>query len=125
MKKKILVVDDSVTVRHQVSVALRAAGFEVVEAADGLAGIDAVAREPDIAAAVCDVNMPRMNGIDMVARIKSAPENAKIAMLMLTTEGQTSLMRQAKEAGAVGWLVKPFNPAQLVAVIQKIAAKAA
>jgi two-component system chemotaxis response regulator CheY len=118
--KKILVVDDSATVRQQVSAALGPAGFEVVEAVDGIAGMDALARDPEIAAAICDVNMPRMNGIEMVSRVKRLPNNAKLAMIMLTTEGQTSLIREAKEAGALGWIVKPFKPAQLVAVIRKI-----
>lgn len=121
-KKKVLVVDDSATIRLQVSSALEEAGFEVVEAADGVAGVEAIERDVEIVAAICDVNMPRMNGIEMVEKVKSVPRNAGLAMIMLTTEGQASLMRRAKEAGALGWIVKPFNPPQLVAVIKKIAA---
>jgi two-component system, chemotaxis family, chemotaxis protein CheY len=122
MKKKILVVDDSATIRHQVRATLAAAGFDVVEAVDGVAGAEAVEGDAEIAAVICDVNMPRMNGIDMVVRVKSSPQNAKLAMIMLTTEGQGALLRRAKEAGAVGWIVKPFNPAQLVAVVKRVAA---
>lgn len=121
-KKKVLVVDDSATIRLQVSAALEQAGFEVVEAADGVAGVDAIERDAEIAAVICDVNMPRMNGIEMVEKVKSAPRNAALPMIMLTTEGQASLMRRAKDAGALGWIVKPFNPPQLVAVMKKIAA---
>jgi two-component system chemotaxis response regulator CheY len=119
--KKILVVDDSATVRQQVAAALKPAGYEVLEAGDGLAGIEMIARNPEISAAICDVNMPRMNGIDMVSHVKRLLTDVKVAMIMLTTEGQTALMRQAKDAGALGWIVKPFKPTQLVAVIQKIA----
>ncbi len=122
MKKKILVVDDSATIRHQLMATLGAAGFEVVEAVDGIAGAEAIEANTDIAAVICDVNMPRMNGIDMVARVKSLPQHAKLAMIMLTTEGQGALLRRAKEAGAVGWIVKPFNPVQLVAVVRRVAA---
>ncbi len=122
MKKKILVVDDSATIRHQVMATLGAAGFEVVEAVDGIAGAEAIEASTDIAAVICDVNMPRMNGIDMVTRVKSLPQHAKLAMIMLTTEGQGALLRRAKEAGAVGWIVKPFNPVQLVAVVKRVAA---
>jgi two-component system chemotaxis response regulator CheY len=122
MKKKILVVDDSATIRHQVRATLAAAGFDVVEAVDGIAGAEAVEQDMEIAAVICDLNMPRMNGIDMVTRVKSSPQHAKLAMIMLTTEGQGALLRRAKEAGAVGWIVKPFNPAQLVAVVKRVAA---
>jgi len=94
----------------------------VVEAVDGIAGAEAIEQSDDIAAVICDLNMPRMNGIDMVMRVKSAPRHAKLAMIMLTTEGQGALLRRAKDAGAVGWIVKPFNPAQLVAVVKRVAA---
>jgi len=122
MKKKILVVDDSATVRHYVSTALTQSGFEVLEAADGVAGAEAIEKDSEIAAVICDVNMPRMNGIEMVELVKKSPKNAKLAMIMLTTEGHSALMRRAKEAGAMGWIVKPFNAAQLIAVVKKVAA---
>jgi two-component system chemotaxis response regulator CheY len=114
MAKTILVVDDSTTVRQQVSMALTQAGFETVQAPDGRVGLTMVTENPNIAMVVCDVNMPNMNGIDMVEKIKSKPEHKSLPILMLTTEGQASLIRRAKEAGAVGWIVKPFNANQLV-----------
>ncbi len=83
-------VDDSATVRQQVAAALGPAGFEVLEAVDGIAGAEAIANDREIATVICDVNMPRMNGIEMVAQVKSLPENAKLAMIMLTTEGQAT-----------------------------------
>ena len=120
--KKILVVDDSATVRQQVSMALKQVGFDVVEAQDGAAGYEAIEASTDIAVVICDVNMPRMNGIEMLTKVKQAPKNAKLPIIMLTTEGQPALMRQAKEAGATGWMVKPFNATQLVTVVKKLAA---
>ncbi len=68
-----------------------------------------------------DLNMPRMNGIEMVTTVKSHEKNAALPILMLTTDGQPALIRKAKEAGARGWMVKPFNPSQLVAAVQKLA----
>lgn len=120
-KKKVLVVDDSSTVREHLAQVLGQVGFEVLEAADGQIGVELIDRERAISVVICDVNMPRMNGIEMVASVKSRPENAALPILMLTTDGQASLIKKAKEAGARGWMVKPFNPAQLVAAVQKLA----
>jgi two-component system, chemotaxis family, chemotaxis protein CheY len=119
-KKKVLIVDDSQTVRQQVGVVLAHAGFEVLEAVDGEAGAATVAARDDIAAIVCDVNMPRLNGIDMLVRIKSMPNSTAIPVLMLTTERQPALIKKAKDAGAKGWMVKPFKASQLVAAVQKL-----
>lgn len=121
MKKKVLVVDDSATVRQQVSQVLTKAGFEVMEAADGQMGAELINGDNAIQVVICDVNMPRLNGIEMVMSVKSQQKNAELPILMLTTDGQPALIKKAKEAGARGWMVKPFNPAQLVAAVQKLA----
>lgn len=71
---------------------------------------------------ISDVNMPNMNGLEMVSEIKKNPSNRALPILMLTTEGQPALIKQAKEAGAVGWIVKPFNASQLVATVKKLTA---
>jgi two-component system chemotaxis response regulator CheY len=97
MAKTILVGDDSGTVGQQVSRALKQAGFETAQAADGR-----------------DVNMPHMNRLEMVEKIKSKSENKSWPILMLTTEGQPSMSKRAKEAEAAGWIVKPFNATQLI-----------
>ncbi|MFQ5598637.1 MAG: response regulator [Nitrospiria bacterium] len=122
MGKTILIVDDSVTVRQQVGMALGQAGFDVMEAGDGNEGISAVASNPNIAMVVADINMPNMNGLDMVVEIKKSPNNASLPILMLTTEGHPSLIKKAKEAGAIGWIVKPFNATQLIATAKKLTA---
>ncbi len=121
MGKLVLVVDDSASVRQQVGMALGQAGFEVVEASDGNEGVSAIANNPNIAMVVCDVNMPNMNGLEMVGEVKKNPANSSLPIIMLTTEGQPALIKKAKEAGAVGWIVKPFNASQLVATVEKLA----
>jgi len=113
MAKTILVVDDSGTVRQQVSMALKQAGFAIVEAADGEEALAALeANRIDMV--VCDVNMPVLNGLEMVEKVKQRPEHKALPILMLTTEGQPSMIKRAKQAGAVGWIVKPFDATQLV-----------
>jgi len=121
-KKKILVVDDSATVRQQVSLALGQAGFEVVEAADGVEGGEKIRGTDDIAMVVCDVNMPRMNGIEMLEDVAADIKSKGISVVMLTTEGQPALIKKAKEAGAKGWIVKPFKAEQLVGAAKKLTA---
>lgn len=118
--KKILVIDDSPTVRQQVGLALTQAGFQVVEAVDGLDGIGKV--DPTIAMLICDVNMPRMNGLDMLEKLRTDARWKTLPVVMLTTEGQPSLIERAKKAGAKGWIVKPFKAELLVAAVQRLTA---
>jgi two-component system chemotaxis response regulator CheY len=119
----ILVVDDSATIRQQVSTVLAGAGFTTVEAADGHEGLAQLASNRDIALVVCDVNMPNMNGLEMVEIVKSKAENQALPIVMLTTEGQPSLIRRAKEVGALGWIVKPFDANQLVLTARHLTTK--
>jgi two-component system, chemotaxis family, chemotaxis protein CheY len=121
--KKILVVDDSATVRQQVRAALSESGFEIVEAADGLEGFDTIVAREDLAAVICDVNMPRLGGLQMLQMLNEKGKVPALPVVMLTTEGQPALMQQAKAAGARGWLVKPFKPATLVATVRKLTAQ--
>ena len=118
--KTILVVDDSTSVRQQVKSALGSLDFDVVEACDGVEGAEAINRLPDLAAVICDVNMPRMGGLDMLEAVKKDPKHAELPIVMLTTEGQAELVRRAKAAGAKGWIVKPFKPELLLAAIRKL-----
>ncbi len=118
--KKVLVVDDSATVRQQVGLALKEGGFEMIEATDGLDGAAKIGSLPDIGMVILDVNMPGMNGIEMLEKVKQIEANASLPVIMLTTEGQHSLIERAKKAGAKGWIVKPFKPELLVAAVRKL-----
>lgn len=122
MGKKILVVDDSATVRQQVGLALGQAGFDVVEAVDGMDGIDKMHQTVDIALVICDVNMPRMNGLEMIEKLHAEKKGAMAPVVMLTTEGQPELVERAKKAGAKGWIVKPFKAELLIAAAKKLTA---
>jgi len=119
--KKILVVDDSRTVRQQVAAVLSQAGYQVVEASDGIEATEKIEANTDLAMVVCDVNMPRMNGIDMLELLKKDQRHADLSVLMLTTEGQPGPIQRAKQAGAKGWIVKPFAPDVILAAVRKIA----
>jgi two-component system chemotaxis response regulator CheY len=117
---KILIVDDSRTIRQQVSFTLSKGGHVVVEAEDGLKGIEALKANSDIAMVVSDVNMPNMNGLEMLEAVRKDASISHVPIVMLTTEGAADLLARAKSAGAKGWLVKPFKPEQLIAVVQKL-----
>jgi two-component system chemotaxis response regulator CheY len=115
---KILVVDDSKTIRAQVSSILTQGGFETIEAADGLEGLALLDRVSDVAMIICDVNMPRMDGLEMVEALQKM--GRKLPIVMLTTEGQPRLIERARKAGALGWIVKSFNPEMLLAAVRKV-----
>jgi two-component system, chemotaxis family, chemotaxis protein CheY len=119
--KKILIIDDSATVRQQVRKALAEASFEVVEAEDGVEGLEVILGRQDLAAVLCDVNMPRLGGLEMLEMLNAKGKPAGLPILMLTTEGQPALVQRAKAAGANGWIVKPFKAELLVATIRKLA----
>jgi len=120
MSRRVLIVDDSATIRQQVRQALTQAGFEVVEAADGVEGVNKIRTDSLIAAVICDINMPRKNGLELIEEIKAGGANSHVPIVMLTTEGQPALVQRAKAAGAKGWIVKPFKPNLLVAAMQKL-----
>lgn len=116
--KKILVVDDSATMRQQVRIALEAAGFVVTEAVDGQDAAEKIGAGFD--GVVCDVHMPRMTGVEFVESTRTLPAREGVPILMLTTEGSPDLIRRAKAAGAKGWIVKPFKLEALVTAVQRL-----
>jgi two-component system chemotaxis response regulator CheY len=120
MSVKVLVIDDSLMVRQQVGRALTAAGFSIAEAIDGVEALQKLASTPDTRLIVCDVNMPRMSGIEFLERLRQ--EGQAVPVVMLTTEGQPELIQRAKALGAKGWIVKPFKPELLVAAAKKLSA---
>lgn len=121
---KIMIVDDSSTIRFQVVATLSAASYVVVEAADGEEALSLLSAHPDVALVICDLNMPQLDGLDFLERLKSAPTTSGIDVLMLTSEGQPELITRAKALGAKGWIVKPFKPSLLVAAVAKLAGPA-
>ena len=120
MKGKILVVDDSAMIRMQVKRALTAAGFEVEEAVDGRDAADRLGAGLSPILIVCDVNMPRMNGLEFLEHMQA--KALRTPVIMLTTEGQPELLRKARTLGAKGWLMKPFRPELLLTAVEKLAA---
>ena len=105
--------------RQMVAFALHSDGFEVCEAEDGQAALD-IAKTRRFDAVVTDVNMPRMDGIELIRQLRQLPDYKFTPLLMLTTESGPEKKAEGKAAGATGWLVKPFNPEQLVATVQKV-----
>ena len=122
MVRKILVIDDSDTIRQQVRQALAPAGYEILEAIDGVDGLEKIRSGADISVVLCDVNMPRMNGLDLLdAWARESGTSARRApFVLLTSEAQPALLERAKKAGAVGWMVKPFRPSLLQATVRKL-----
>jgi two-component system, chemotaxis family, chemotaxis protein CheY len=120
MSKRVLIVDDSATIRQQVRMALSQAGFDVIEAVDGEDGVTKIRADAGIAAVICDVNMPKKTGLELIEEIKAGGANSGVPIVMLTTEGQPALVQRAKQAGAKGWIVKPFKANLLVAAMQKL-----
>jgi len=116
---KILVVDDSTSMRQMVKFALQTSGHEIVEAADGSAGLTA-ARQGTFDLVLTDVNMPIMNGIELAKELRKLPAFKFTPILMLTTESDTSKKMEGKAAGVTGWIVKPFQPAKLISTVNKI-----
>jgi two-component system chemotaxis response regulator CheY len=117
--KQILSVDDSPSIRQMLCLTLRQAGYEVQEAVDGKDGL-AKAGAVKFDLIITDLNMPNMDGIQMMTAVRQLPGCAFIPMLMLTTESQLEKKEAGRKAGATGWIVKPFNAEKLIAVVQKL-----
>lgn len=114
-----LVVDDSVTMRRMVAYTLVQAGFKVVEGEDGEAGLAQLDRT-SVALIITDLNMPVMDGVTFVRRVRQRPEHRGTPILMLTTDSEEERKAEGRQAGATGWIVKPFDPDRLVEVVRKV-----
>jgi len=117
--KKILAVDDSASVRQMVNFTLKSAGYDVVEAVDGKDGLDKAAKDK-FDMIVTDLNMPNLDGIQLIAALRKLPGYSFVPILMLTTESQAEKKDEGRKAGATGWIVKPFNADQLTSVLKKL-----
>lgn len=119
---QILIVDDSSTVRDEVATFLKNSGMDVVTAVDGKDGLVKLKADPRIKLVVCDVNMPNMDGLTMVEKIRSELGNTTVNLIMLTTEGSPNMKARGKAAGVKGWIVKPFKGAAVLETFKKLVA---
>lgn len=115
----ILAVDDSASMRQMLSHTLRAAGFQVLEAVDGVDALAQSAAHP-VDLVLTDQNMPRMDGLALTAALRAQAITARVPVLVLTTESDQAVKSAARAAGATGWLAKPFDPTRLVDVIRQV-----
>jgi len=116
MGKTVLIVDDSASMRQLVTFALKGAGYDVVAAVNGK---DALGKLAGVSMVVTDLNMPEMDGIELIRNVRANAASKFTPVVMLTTESQESRKQEGKQAGASGWLVKPFKPEELVDVVKK------
>jgi len=122
MTKNILTIDDSRTMRDMLKMALTEAGFNVMQAVDGVHGLEVLRQSarPDVI--VTDINMPNMDGFGVIEAVRKDAAYRTVPILVLTTESDDAKKARAKAAGATGWIVKPFEPTKLIAAIRKVAA---
>jgi two-component system chemotaxis response regulator CheY len=120
MSKRILTIDDSKTMRDMLMLTLAEAGFDVLQAVDGQDGLDVLGKE-QVDVVITDINMPRMDGYEVIRQLRSNPSHKTTPILVLTTESEAEKKNLAREAGATGWMVKPFDPDRLVATVRKVA----
>jgi len=120
MGKTILTVDDSASIRQMVSFTLKGAGYDVIEAVDGVDGLAKMGSSADIGMVITDLNMPNLDGIGFIKKVRANPKTKFVPIVMLTTESQAEKKQAGKSAGATGWIVKPFKPDQLLGVVKKV-----
>jgi two-component system chemotaxis response regulator CheY len=120
MQKRIMKIDDSKTIRDMLKLTLAGAGFEVLQAVDGRDGVDMLDKE-QVDVVITDINMPKMDGYEVIRHLRAKAAHKNTPILVLTTESETDKRKLARDAGATGWMVKPFDPEQLIATINKVA----
>lgn len=119
MAKTIMTVDDSASVRQMVVFTLRQGGYDLIEAVDGRDGL-AKLRGTKCHMIITDLNMPNMDGIGMIREVRNDPAHRNVPIVMLTTESQEGRKQEGKTAGATGWIIKPYKPEQLLAVVKRV-----
>ena len=119
MAKTVMIVDDSDSLRQVVNIALSGAGYRVIEACDGVDALEKLDGNK-IQLIICDVNMPNMDGITFVKELKQLKAHKFTPVIMLTTDGHEAKKQEGQAAGAKAWVVKPFNPAQMLAAVSKL-----
>lgn len=120
MAKRILTIDDSKTIRDMLMLTLVEAGFDVLQAVDGQDGLDVLGNER-VDVVITDINMPRMDGYEVIRQLRAKSDHKTTPILVLTTESEMEKKNLAREVGATGWMVKPFDPERLVATVRKVA----
>jgi two-component system, chemotaxis family, chemotaxis protein CheY len=120
MAKRILTIDDSKTIRDMLMLTLADAGFDVLQAVDGQDGLEMLDKER-VDVVITDINMPRMDGYEVIRQMRRNTTHKSTPILVLTTESEKEKKNLAREAGATGWMVKPFDPDRLIATINKVA----
>ena len=117
--KTVMTVDDSASMRQMVSVVLRGGGYEVIEAADGKEAL-AKLQGRELHLILSDINMPNMDGLELTRQLRAMPQYKFVPIVLLTTESHPEKKQEGKAAGATAWIVKPFSPDQLLAVVKKV-----
>ena len=121
MTKRVLTIDDSKTMRDMLMLALVEGGFDVLQAVDGQDGLDVLGKQR-VDVVITDINMPRMDGYEVIRQLRSNPDHKTVPILVLTTESDPDCKVRAREAGATGWIQKPFDPAKLADAIRRVTA---
>lgn len=119
MSRIIMTVDDSISIRQMVSFTLKSEGYNVIEASDGLEASIKLKQTP-VNLIITDLNMPNMDGIELIRNVRAGSVNRFTPIIMLTTESQNEKKMEGRNAGATGWIVKPFKPEQLITVVKKV-----
>lgn len=114
-----MTVDDSTSIRQMVSFTLQEAGYNVIEASDGMDALNKISGN-QVNMIITDLNMPNLDGISLIKKVRQNPSYKFIPIIMLTTESQNEKKLEGKAAGATGWIIKPFKPEQLIGVIKKV-----
>ena len=120
MSKVILTVDDSKTMRNMLMLALTDAGYTVVQAEDGVHGTEVLGNNAAVDVIITDINMPRMDGFGFIDHVRKQRSDRSTPILVLTTESDDEKKQRARQAGATGWIVKPFDPAKLIAAVRRV-----